>query len=87
MSHFLIIIITLLIAFNMHESVAKSNVPGKQVVFTYIGQCLGKDNLPIMVHPWDITREGKNNYFVGGNVSIKEDIVDGFDSKREKNYI
>lgn len=60
---------------------SKSTVPGKQVVFTYIGQCSGKDDLPILVHPWDITREGKNNYFVGGNVTIKEDIVDGFDSK------
>lgn len=74
-----ICIFAYLILVNVHNC-TKSQGPGKQVVFTYIGQCTGKDDLPIMVHPWDITREGKNNYYVGGNVTIRKDIEDGFDS-------
>lgn len=54
----------------------------KQVVFTKIGQCSHKPNLPIEIHPMDIIREGRNNYYISGNVTLHQDFDNGFNCKK-----
>lgn len=49
-----------------------------QLVIVNLTQCDGHENLPVYVQPMDIIQEGRNDYFIKGNILFKENFTNGF---------
>lgn len=59
-------------------TVLKDWTGGKQVVVLNITQCQGHPDLAVFIPPMKIIQEGKNDYFIDGEIIFKQDFLNGF---------
>ncbi|XP_055687507.1 uncharacterized protein LOC129792462 [Lutzomyia longipalpis] len=50
----------------------------RKLIFTYMGQCKGKEDLPVYLPDFKIEQANRNQYFMSGDIVVREPYPRGF---------
>ncbi|GAB0086606.1 uncharacterized protein DMENIID0001_141330 [Sergentomyia squamirostris] len=71
-------VLLLLTISKIGRNVCAADSADRKLIFTYMGQCQGKEDLPIYLPDFKVEQTNRSQYFMSGDIIVKEPFPRGF---------
>ncbi|GAB0091726.1 uncharacterized protein DMENIID0001_065910 [Sergentomyia squamirostris] len=73
-----LIVLLFLATLTSVRDVRAADAGDRRLILTYMGQCQGKENIPVYLPDFKIEQANRNQYFMSGDIVVRESFPRGF---------